>query len=146
VDVSALARDVMEQIRKSDGDRKAEVVVAPGFSAFGDAKLLKLALQNLMENAWKFTAKRPDARIEFGFSSEKKAFFVRDNGAGFDMAFAEKLFHPFERLHGADEYPGSGIGLATVQRILHRHEGNVWAESTVNAGASFYFTLPGEAS
>jgi light-regulated signal transduction histidine kinase (bacteriophytochrome) len=113
-----------------------------------DLRLARSLLDNLLGNAWKFTAKVNPARIEFGTAEKagSTAFFVRDNGAGFDMAFAGRLFAPFQRLHGAEEFPGTGIGLATAQRIVVRHGGRIWAEGTVNGGATFYFTLAGRAS
>jgi light-regulated signal transduction histidine kinase (bacteriophytochrome) len=109
----------------------------------GDGQLLRIALENLLENAWKFTARRAGARIEFGLThiGGEPTYFVRDNGAGFDMAYVARLFGPFQRLHLASEFPGSGIGLATVQRIIHRHGGRVWAEGMVGQGATFYFTI-----
>ncbi len=109
-----------------------------------DLRLARAPFENLLENAWKFTSKTPSARIEFGATDKDggRVFYVRDNGDGFDMAFANKLFAPFHRLHTVDEFPGTGIGLATVQRIVHRHGGRVWAEGSVDAGATFYFTLP----
>ncbi|MGH2524756.1 MAG: sensor histidine kinase, partial [Anaerolineales bacterium] len=112
----------------------------------GDARLLRVMLENLLGNAWKFTGKRPQARIEFGVAQRDGArvYFVRDNGAGFDMAYADKLFGAFQRLHGAHEFPGTGIGLATVQRIVQRHGGRLWAEAGVEQGATFNFTLGGE--
>ncbi len=115
----------------------------PGVTVVGDGRLLQIALTNLLENAWKFTARQPAARIEFGMTTHtgESTYFVRDNGAGFDMAYVERLFGPFQRLHLASEFPGSGIGLATVQRIIHRMGGRVWAEGLVGQGATFSFTL-----
>ncbi len=124
-----------------------DCVIAEGIVVKGDTQLLRAVLENLLGNAWKFTGKKGDARIEFGMSQRdgETAFFVRDNGAGFDMAFVNKLFGAFQRLHTVEEFPGTGIGLATVQRIIHRHRGHVWAEGALAQGATFYFTLPEEA-
>jgi light-regulated signal transduction histidine kinase (bacteriophytochrome) len=120
-----------------------EARVRPGVTVTGDGRLLRIALTNLLENAWKFTARVPAARIEFGMvtATGEPTYFVRDNGAGFDMAYVDRLFGPFQRLHLASEFPGSGIGLATVQRIIHRLGGRVWAEGIVGQGATFYFTV-----
>jgi light-regulated signal transduction histidine kinase (bacteriophytochrome) len=117
--------------------------VRPGVVVTGDGQLLKIALENLLQNAWKFTSKQPSARIEFGLTNVggEPTYFVRDNGAGFDMTYAGRLFGPFQRLHSQNEYPGSGIGLATVQRIIHRHGGQIWAEGLIGQGATFQFTL-----
>ncbi len=144
VDLSALAGSAVEDLRRAEPRRQVEVAIEPGLTAEGDPKLLRIALVNLLSNAWKFTGKQPAARIELGVRNDKdgRAFFVRDNGVGFDMAYAPKLFGAFQRLHAASEFPGTGIGLATVQRIVHRHGGRVWAESAVNRGATFYFDLP----
>jgi len=140
VDVSALAAEVMDALRRQAPERAVTVDIAPDLSTEGDAKLLRIALDNLLGNAWKFTGKRVDARIEFG-RDDGAAFFVRDNGAGFDMAYADKLFGAFQRLHDAGEFPGTGIGLATAQRVIHKHGGRIWAESAPDAGATFRFTL-----
>jgi light-regulated signal transduction histidine kinase (bacteriophytochrome) len=142
-DLSSLARGVLAQLERADPDRRVEMVVKDGVVVQGDSRLLKIVLENLLGNAWKFTGKRADARIEFGatVSDGQRVFFVRDNGAGFDQAYAEKLFGVFQRLHAATEFEGTGIGLATVQRIVSRHGGRIWAEGAVDNGATFYFTL-----
>jgi len=144
VDLTATVRQVAAELQQDDPKRKVELVVAEGITANGDPRLLQRVLGNLLNNAYKFTAKRVPARIEFGVAPQadgRVAYFVRDNGIGFDMACADQLFGAFQRLHGAKEYPGTGIGLATVERIIHRHGGQVWAEGTENTGATFYFTL-----
>ncbi|WP_455385982.1 sensor histidine kinase [Acidihalobacter prosperus] len=143
VDLSALAQEVVQELRKDEPQREAEVSVQEGLVADADARLLRVVLDNLLGNAWKYTGKTGGARIEFGAQVEDgvQVFHVRDNGAGFDMAYADKLFGAFQRLHDASEFPGTGIGLATVQRIIHKHGGRVWAESEPGRGASFYFTL-----
>ena len=139
VDLSALVEDIGADLASAHGIR--ELKVMPGLVGQGDSKLLRLALWNLLDNAWKFTGRSQAPRVEFGrvFGG---AYFVRDNGAGFDMAYAHKLFAPFQRLHGPEDYPGTGIGLAIVQRVVHRHDGRIWAEAAPGAGAAFYFTLP----
>lgn len=147
VDLSRLAEAVVKQLRQAQPDRAIEFVFQQDVSAHGDPALLRAILENLLANAWKFTGTREGARIAFG-SEEKDgslAYYVRDNGAGFDMAYAEKLFAPFQRLHSAAEFAGTGIGLATVQRIVHRHGGRIWAEAVVGEGATFHFTLPRQA-
>jgi two-component system sensor histidine kinase/response regulator len=143
VDLSALATHVLTRLRESEPSRNVEVKVRPGVLVTGDGQLLRIALENLLENAWKFTARQPEARIEFGITnaSGEPTYFVRDNGAGFDMTYVDRLFGPFQRLHPQREFDGSGIGLATVQRIIHRHGGRVWAEGLVGKGATFQFTL-----
>ncbi len=149
VDLTALAREVAADLQAQDPHRAVELVIAEGMVAYGDAPLLRILLENLLGNAWKFTAKADHAVIEVGMLKESgeqedasRVYFVRDNGVGFDMAYADKLFTPFQRLHSMHEFPGTGIGLATVQRIVARHGGRVWAEAAVNQGATFYFTLP----
>jgi PAS domain S-box-containing protein len=144
VSLSNVAQAIAHDLQRSDPQREVEFVVSKGLTANGDAGLLQIALQNLLGNAWKFTSQREHARIEFGLLTGPDggdAFFVRDNGAGFDMAYAEKLFGAFQRLHTEAEFEGTGIGLATVQRIIHRHGGKTWAEGQVGQGATFYFTL-----
>lgn len=143
VDLSSVATRIAADLRRDDPERHVEFVIAAGVRAEGDAHLLESVLANLMGNAWKYTGKRPRARIEFGRQSENgtAAYFVRDDGAGFDMAYAGKLFGAFQRLHSQTEFDGTGIGLAIVQRVVHRHGGRVWAEATPERGATFYFTL-----
>jgi len=144
VDLSALAQTLAADLSATNPGRNVEWIVAPNLNAQVDADLLRLALQNLLSNAWKFTGRQPAARIEFGQTeqAEGPTFFVRDNGAGFDMEYAHRLFGPFQRLHSVQEFPGTGVGLANVQRIVHRHGGRIWAESRIDGGATFYFTLP----
>ncbi len=143
VNLSSIAERIASELQRSNPSRQAEFVVEPDLSADGDAGLLGIALENLLGNAWKFTSKQPLARIEFGAteSNGARTFFVKDNGAGFDMAYSGKLFGAFQRLHGTTEFPGNGVGLATVQRIIHRHGGHIWAEGEVGRGARFFFTL-----
>lgn len=144
VDLSALAQEIAVELRRAQPGREVEFTVASGLRVHGDPKLLRIVIENLLGNAWKFTGKRSGARIEFGMTHRdgKPAYFVRDNGVGFDMAYAGKLFGAFQRLHDSREFPGTGIGLATVQRVIHKHGGRVWAEGEVEKGATFYFTLP----
>ena len=146
VDLSAEVGDVVEELRLREPDRRLRVTIENGVWVLADRTLIRSVVQNLVENAWKFTARRDDACIEFGTAAsddEGVCCFVRDNGAGFDPAYAGQLFQPFQRLHSAAEFPGTGIGLASVQRIIERHGGRVWAEGTVNQGATFYFTVEG---
>jgi len=143
VDLTALARTIAAELQKAEPGREVEFVIAEGATATGDRRLLTTVLENLLDNAWKFTGKHARARIDFGVAENegRQAFFVRDDGAGFDMTYAGKLFGAFQRLHPSDQFKGTGIGLATVQRIIHRHGGKVWAEGAVEKGATFYFTL-----
>ncbi|TLD39964.1 MAG: Sensory box histidine kinase [Candidatus Jettenia ecosi] len=143
VDLGALAKTIAAELREKYPGRQVEFVIADGLIVHGDSQLLKIALNNLLNNAWKFSQKRSRAKIEFGTTryKENTAFFIRDNGVGFDMAYSNKLFGAFQRLHSATEFEGTGIGLATVQRIIHRHGGQIWAEGGVDQGATFYFTL-----
>lgn len=145
VDLTQLAQGVIDGLRATDPDRRVDVRIEPGVVVEGDLRLLKTALENLLENAWKFSRKQEAARIEFGVSSEdgQAACFVRDNGAGFDTRYSDKLFVAFQRLHKSNAFEGTGIGLAIVKRIIRRHGGSVWAEGEVGKGASFYFTIPG---
>jgi signal transduction histidine kinase len=148
VDLSAVARIIAAELQQLEPDRQVEFVIADGIVAKGDARLLEVMLKNLLGNAWKFTKKHPRATIEFGVMSEngqpengKLIYYVRDDGAGFDMAFANKMFGAFQRLHAMTEFEGNGIGLATVKRIIQRHGGRIWAQGEVERGATFRFTL-----
>ncbi|MCE7894030.1 MAG: PAS domain-containing sensor histidine kinase [Sorangiineae bacterium PRO1] len=145
VDLAVLARTVVEELQSAHPERRVEARLTDPLEVNADPRLMRAVLENLLGNAWKFTAKRQDARVELGRSTEadgSAVIFVRDNGAGFDPKFADKLFGAFQRLHSANEFPGTGIGLATVRRIIARHRGRIWAEGTPDKGASFYFTLP----
>jgi light-regulated signal transduction histidine kinase (bacteriophytochrome) len=143
VDLSALTQGIVDGLQETAPGRPVDVEITQGLVATGDARLLRVVLENLLGNAWKFTRKRPRARIEFGATDydDAPAYFVRDDGAGFDMAHAKKLFGAFQRIHSTTEFEGTGIGLATVQRVIHKHGGRVWAESAPEQGATFYFTL-----
>jgi len=144
VDLSAIAHRTIRDLQQAEPDRQVEFVIAADLTAHGDATLVEAALVNLLGNAWKFTRRRVDARIELGIEQTERgeACFVRDNGAGFDMAYADKLFGAFQRLHDTSDFPGSGVGLAIVQRAVGRNGGRVWATGEVDRGATFYFTLP----
>jgi len=151
VNLSQLATAIAADLARAEPGREVKVDILPGLTANGDQELLKAALSNLFGNAWKFTGKQPAPHVEFGALAPSEAtlagqegktvYFLRDNGAGFDMTYAEKLFTPFQRLHRESDYSGTGIGLATVQRIIHRHGGEIWAEGEVGRGSTFYFTL-----
>jgi light-regulated signal transduction histidine kinase (bacteriophytochrome)/CheY-like chemotaxis protein len=144
VNLSEIARSVVTELQKFDPDRQVQVEIEEELIAEGDARLMRIALENLLGNAWKFTVKvaRPCVQLRRDPTGDGPAYFVRDNGAGFDMAYADKLFRPFQRLHRECDFPGTGIGLATVRRIIDRHGGRVWAEGVVGVGATIYFTIP----
>jgi PAS domain S-box-containing protein len=144
VNLSSIAQEIAQNLSAREPERKVTFNIAPGIEVNGDAQFLRGVLENLLGNAWKFTSKRDEARIEFGttVAEGRTACFVRDNGAGFNQAYAERLFTTFQRLHSTEEFPGTGIGLATVQRIVQRHGGRVWAQGEVDRGATIYFTLP----
>jgi signal transduction histidine kinase len=144
IDVTALVESIVQDLRQKDPARSVEVEVQPGISVHGDRRLIGDLFVNLLANAWKFTSRTENARIEVGHSTHGSmaTIFVRDNGAGFDMAHEQKLFKPFQRLHGAAEFEGTGVGLATVARIIDRHGGRIWAEGKPGQGAVFYFTMP----
>jgi len=149
VNLAELARSLIAELRAGEPDRAVEFVGVTEATVSADPDLMRIAVGNLLHNAWKFTGHQREARIEFGtvMKGMEQVYLVRDNGAGFDMAYADKLFGVFQRLHGPHEFPGTGIGLATVQRIVRRHGGRVWAEGVLHEGATFYFTLPsGEGS
>jgi signal transduction histidine kinase len=143
VDLSSLAKSIARDLSTEEPDRQVEFSIAEGLTADADSGLMKIAMQNLIGNAWKYTSAHDRARIEFGRTDQNghSAYFVKDDGAGFDPRYVERLFGAFQRLHAATQFPGTGIGLATVQRIIHRHGGQVWAEGGVERGATFYFTL-----
>lgn len=143
VNLTQLAQELADELRASDRSRRVQFAIAESLAADGDRTLLRLVLQNLLGNAFKFSAKASPARIEFGVerSGARPVYYVRDNGAGFDMRFADKMFGLFQRFHSANEFPGTGVGLATVQRIIRKHEGRIWAESKPGEGATFFFTL-----
>jgi PAS domain S-box-containing protein len=142
VNLSTLAKAIAQELHEAEPARVVDFVIAPNLKADGDERLLHLVLDNLIRNAWKFTSKRTAAVIEVGRTKDPEpAFFVRDNGAGFDMAYAQKLFGVFQRLHSPHDFPGTGVGLAIVQRIVRRHGGRTWARGEVDQGATFYFTL-----
>lgn len=145
LDISELVCAVAASLKQRDNEREVQFVIQENVTVYGDMKLIWLALENLIGNAWKFTKGRTDARIEFGETGHgtETACFIRDNGAGFDMAYYEQLFTPFQRLHNYEEFPGTGIGLAIVQRIISRHGGRIWLESSVGVGTTCYFILPG---
>lgn len=144
VDLSALAQSFLDQQQRADPDRNVRCVVAPHIMARGDPRLLRLVMENLLGNAWKYTANTEHVNIEFGSADKdgQKVFYVRDNGIGFDMQFVGKLFQPFQRLDNSPDFKGSGIGLANVKRIIERHGGTIWADAESGRGATFYFTLP----
>lgn len=140
--LSLMATEIMRDLQREDPGRRVQLKITPDLKVTGDQRLLYLALQNLLANAWKFTAQTPDAVIELGCQQqEQRVYYIRDNGAGFEMDYVQKLFQPFQRLHAIDEFPGTGIGLAIVKRVLDRHDGRSWAEGRVLQGATFYFTL-----
>src|SRR5260370_41082198 len=143
ISLTELGRGVVADLQDREPSRKITIEIADGLTAQGDARLITIVLVNLLGNAWKYTAKRPKAQIAFGQENKgnETVFYVRDNGAGFDMAYAGKLFAPFQRLHEDSEFEGTGIGLATAQRIVSRHGGRIWAEAAVDEAANFLFTL-----
>jgi light-regulated signal transduction histidine kinase (bacteriophytochrome) len=144
VDLSQLARAVAAQLLVGAGARQVQFDIAPGLQTAADERLLRIALENLLGNAWKFTCRRADALIEVGTDGSAGTFFVRDNGAGFDPAYTDRLFGVFQRLHSEKELAGTGAGLAIVQRIIQRHGGRVWAIGAVDRGATFYFSIPND--
>jgi light-regulated signal transduction histidine kinase (bacteriophytochrome) len=143
VDMSDMVESIAVELQRMEPERRVHFVIQPGIRANGDRVLLRSVLENLINNSWKFTSNHPEARIEFGVSDQdgRRRYFVRDDGAGFDMLYANKLFGIFQRLHGVDEFQGNGIGLAIIERIIHHHGGKVWAEGAVDKGATFYFTI-----
>lgn len=144
VNLSILGREILANFKATEPNRQVETVIADGLTVDGDSVLLRVMLENLLSNAWKYSSKIPQARIEFDVTKElddSSVFYIRDNGAGFDMNYADKLFRPFKRLHSEDEFPGTGVGLASVQRIINKHGGKIWVESALGQGTTFYFTI-----
>ena len=143
VDLTAIARAICDELKTSSPERKVDFVIEETSKVEGDPRLLYVVIDNLLRNSWKYTSNQPAARIEFGVQTRDglPVYFVRDNGVGFDSRSSNRLFQPFQRLHSSEEFPGNGIGLATVQRIVRRHGGDVWAESEIGKGATFYFSL-----
>jgi light-regulated signal transduction histidine kinase (bacteriophytochrome) len=144
INLSDIATGIVAELQKGEPERQVNVRIQPSLTATGDDRLLRLVLENLLGNAFKFTRRKPLAEIEFGSVQQdgQRVLFVRDNGAGFKMDYVGKLFGPFQRLHAVTEYPGTGIGLATVYRILLRHGGRIWTEAEEGKGATFFFTVP----
>ncbi|MHC1781588.1 MAG: ATP-binding protein [Anaerolineaceae bacterium] len=144
VDLSELVRSIINTLHQSQPERRIEMIIQDRIVKQGDRGLLTIALENLLGNAWKFTARRSLGRIEFGTAEHDgvSICYVRDNGVGFDMKYEKKLFSPFQRLHSEKDFSGTGIGLSTVERIIRRHGGRIWAEGAVDQGATFYFTFP----
>ena len=145
IDLSRIALEISRKLQAENTDRTADWIIAPNLVAEADPGLLRVAMENLLSNAWKYTAKTPCARIDFGVEPQPdgtSAYYIRDNGAGFDMKQAHRLFGPFQRLHSESEFPGTGVGLATVQRIIHKHGGRIWPQAVPGRGATFHFTLP----
>jgi PAS domain S-box-containing protein len=145
VNLSDISKSIIDDLQKNESDRKVKLSIEDDLTAMGDEQLLRMALENLIGNAWKFTSKKSSAKIEVGKAKKnnKDVFFVRDNGSGFDMKYVDKLFIPFQRLHSDDEFEGIGIGLGIVNRIIHRHGGEIWAEGKEGEGATFYFSIGG---
>jgi PAS domain S-box-containing protein len=147
INLSDIARSITDELKSTQPERRAEIIIGPDITVNGDKQLLPILMRNLLENSWKYTSKCPNTIIEFGTlnKDEKRVYFIRDNGIGFNMQYKDKLFQPFQRLHASKDYPGTGIGLATSQRVIYRHGGKIWAESEIGKGATFYFTLDSEA-
>ena len=141
INVAEIAHHVADTLQEENAERTLHFHISDGPPAVADPKLVQVALENLLGNAVKFTGKQPVAEITFGWDAERNAWRISDNGAGFDMQYADKLFNAFNRLHGDRDFKGSGIGLATVARVVRRHGGSIWADSAVNCGATFWFTL-----
>ncbi len=142
VDLSALVREIVQDLKDQEPERQVRITIAEAVIAFCDSRMVHIALENLLSNAWKFSSRQSAARIEFGArAGPPEVYFVRDNGAGFEPEWSHRLFTPFERLHSQNEFPGTGVGLTTVKRVVERHGGAIWAESELGRGATFYFTL-----